>query len=49
MIELTLQERQEKFCIKYKKSIFYADDLDHEDLDRHGIPRKVETNSKKDI
>ena len=49
MRELTLEERKKLFCVKYKKSIFYADDLEHEDLDKHDIPREVETNSKKDI
>jgi hypothetical protein len=49
MIELTLQERQEIFCLKYKKHISYGYDLEHEDLDKHDIPRKVETNLKKDI
>lgn len=47
MIELTLEERKERFCKKYKKSKLYAEDL--EDLDKHDIPRKVETKSKKDI
>jgi hypothetical protein len=49
MIELTLQQRKELFCNKYNKNILYADDLDHEFLDKHDIPRKVETNLKKDI
>jgi hypothetical protein len=40
MIELTLEERIELFCNKYKKSISYGDDLTHEDLDKHDIPRK---------
>jgi hypothetical protein len=49
MRELTLEERQDLFCKKYKKSPLYAEDLEHEDLDKHDIPREVETNSKKDI
>jgi hypothetical protein len=49
MRELTLEERKNLFCVKYKKNISYGYDLEHEDLDRHDIPRKVETNSKKDI
>jgi hypothetical protein len=49
MRELTLEERKSLFCVKYKKHISYGYDLDHEDLDKHDIPREVETNSKKDI
>jgi hypothetical protein len=49
MRQLTLEERQELFCKKYSKSKLYGEDLDHEHLDKHDIPRKVETNSKKDI
>ena len=49
MRQLTLEERQQLFCNKYKKHISYAEDLDHNDLDKHDIPREVETNSKKDI
>ena len=49
MNELTLEERVKIFCIKYKKNISYGIDLTHEDLDKHDIPRKVETNLKKDI
>ena len=45
MRELTLEERKNLFCVKYKKNLFYADDLEHEDLDKHDIPREVETNS----
>ena len=41
MIELTLQERIELFCKKYKKNISYGSDLLHEDLDKHDIPRKI--------
>ena len=39
MIELSLEERIKLFCEKYKKSIYYGDDLDHNDLDIHSIPR----------
>jgi hypothetical protein len=49
MRQLTLEERMQLFCEKYKKHISYSDDLDHEYLDKHNIPREVETNSKKDI
>ena len=49
MRELTLEERKKLFCEKYKKHISYAEDLEHNDLDKHDIPREVETNSKKDI
>ena len=49
MRELTLEERKKLFCKKYKKNSLYADDLEHEDLDKHDIPREIETNSKKDI
>lgn len=45
MRELTLKERVELFCVKYKKHISYGDDLTHQDLDKHDIPREVETNS----
>jgi hypothetical protein len=49
MKELTLEERIELFCKKYEKHISYGFDLNHEDLDKHNIPRIVETNLKKDI
>ncbi len=49
MIELTLQQRKELFCIKYKKHISFSEDLEHDDLDKHDIPRKIETNLKKNI
>lgn len=41
MIELTLEERIKLFCEKYKKHISYGIDLNHEDLDKHNIPRKI--------
>ena len=49
MRELTIEERKRLFCEKYKKHISYVEDLEHNDLDKHDIPREVETNSKKDI
>lgn len=49
MRELTLLERIKLFCEKYKKHISYGDDLEHDDLDKHDIPRFVETNEEKDI
>lgn len=49
MRELTLQERVQLFCTKYKKHISYGIDLAHEDLDKHDIARNIETNLKKDI
>jgi hypothetical protein len=49
MRQLTLEERQELFCKKYNKNKLYGEDLEHDDLDKHDIPREVETNSKKDI
>ena len=49
MRELTLEERVKLFCAKYKKHISYGLDLTHEDLDKHDIPRNIETNLKKDI
>ena len=41
MIELTLQERIELFCKKYKKHISYGINLLHEDFDKHDIPREI--------
>ena len=41
MKELTLNERVELFCIKYKKHISYGEDLTHDDLDKHNIPREI--------
>ena len=49
MKELTLEERVQIFCSKYKKHISYGIDLTHEDLDKHDIPRNIETNLEKDI
>lgn len=49
MRELTLPERIKLFCEKYKKHISYGDDLEHDDLDNHDIPRFVETNEEKYI
>lgn len=49
MRELTLKERVVLFCIKYEKHISYGEDLVHEDLDKHDIPRNIETNHEKDI
>ena len=49
MRELTLEERIELFCEKYKKHISYGSRLKHEDLDKHNIPRNIETIIKKDI
>ena len=49
MRELTLEERVQLFCTKYEKHISYGFDLTHEYLDKHDIPRNIETNFKKDI
>jgi hypothetical protein len=49
MRELSLEERVQLFCNKYKKHISYGFDLTHEDLDKHDITRNIETNLKKDI
>lgn len=46
MRELTLEERVELFCIKYKKDISYGEDLTHEDLDKHNIPREINNKIK---
>jgi hypothetical protein len=48
MIELTLQERIKLFCDKYEKHISYGEDLKHDDLDKHDIPRFLKTNDEKE-
>lgn len=39
MRNLTLDERIVLFCTKYKKHISYGEDMTHEQLDKHDIPR----------
>lgn len=38
--ELTLKERQEEFCHKLGKSIHYAKNLEHADLDKNDVPKR---------
>lgn len=47
MIELELNERIELFCTKYGKHISYGENLTHEDLDKHNIPREKINNKIK--
>lgn len=47
MRNLTLDERVVLFCAKYKKHISYGEDLTHEHLDKHDIPRTSDENEMK--